>query len=128
MSQNKSFSTTQYAKVGQLKVNNKQVMCHLFKMLSDTSGQNPLVLLTKLGKNSFRLKTLSQMDLESKGQDHSKNQKPMPQGTKIMPPQKNLSRCSPSNWCDADLDADISKTICRPPPYRGSAYFWSLVI
>ena len=41
----------------------------------------------------------------------------MPWGTKNMPPKKNLSRGSLSNWCDADADADISKTICRPPPY-----------
>ena len=64
---------------------------------------------------------LSRLDLESKGQGHSKNRKPMPWGTKNMPPKKNLSRGSLSNWCDvdADADADISKTICRPPPYRG---------
>ena len=49
----------------------------------------------------------------------------MPWGTKNMPPKKNLSRGSLSNWCDvdadadADADADISKTICRPPPYGG---------
>ena len=38
-----------------------------------------------------------------------------------MPPKKNLSRGCLSNWCDADVDADadISKTICRPPPYGG---------
>ena len=36
-----------------------------------------------------------------------------------MPPKKNLSRGCLSNWCDADADADISKTICRPPPYGG---------
>ena len=38
-----------------------------------------------------------------------------------MPPQKNLSRGSLINWCDVDAeaDADISKTICRPPPYGG---------
>ena len=40
-------------------------------------------------------------------------------GTKNMPPKKNLSRGSLSNWCDADADADSSKTICRPPPYGG---------
>ena len=84
-----------------------------------------LVLLTKLGKG--KPITLSQLDLESKGQSHSKNQKPMPWGTKNMPPKKNLSRGSLSNWYDADADADananadadMSKTICRPPPYRG---------
>ena len=45
----------------------------------------------------------------------------MPWGTKSMPPKKNLSRGSLSNWCDVDVDADadISKTICRPPPYGG---------
>ena len=32
---------------------------------------------------------LSQLELESKGQDHSKNQKLMPLGTKSMPP-KNI--------------------------------------
>ena len=37
-----------------------------------------------------------------------------------MPPQKNLSRGSLSNWYDdADTDTDISKTICQPPPYGG---------
>ena len=45
----------------------------------------------------------------------------MPWGTKNMPPKKKLSRGSLSNWCDvdADADADINKTICRPPPYGG---------
>ena len=47
----------------------------------------------------------------------SKNSQCMPWGTKNMPPQKNLSRGSLSNWCDVDADADISKTICRPQPY-----------
>ena len=35
-----------------------------------------------------------------------------------MPPKKNLSRGCLSNWCE-DADAEISKTICRPPPYGG---------
>ena len=48
--------------------------------------------------------------LESKGHDHSKNQKPMPKGTKTMPPKNNLSRGCLSYWCDADKDADICKT------------------
>ena len=66
------------------------------------------------------IKTLSRLDLESKGQGHSKKQKPMPWGTKNMPPKQHLS-----NWCDADADedadadTDICKTICRPPPYGG---------
>ena len=60
----------------------------------------------------------SKLDLDPKCQGHSRNQKPMTWGTKYMPPKKNLSRGSLSNWCDADADedADSSKTICRPPP------------
>ena len=60
---------------------------------------------------------LSRLDLESKGQGRSRNQEPMTWGTKNMPPKKILSRGCLSNWCDAD--AEISKTICRPPPYGG---------
>ena len=47
----------------------------------------------------------------------------MPWGTKNMPPKKNLSRGSLSNWCDvdadADADADISKTIYVDPHPTG---------
>ena len=68
---------------------------------------------------------LSRLDLESKGQGHSKNQKPMPWGTKNMPARRNFSRGSFSNWCDPDADADAvadtdtCNTICRPSPYGG---------
>ena len=42
MSQNRKFQHyTVYAKVGQLKVNNNQVMCHLSMKLSDTFDRNP---------------------------------------------------------------------------------------
>ena len=37
----------------------------------------------------------------------------MPWGTQNMPPKKNLSRGSLSNWCDADADTD------RPPHTTG---------
>ena len=60
---------------------------------------------------------LSKLDLGPKCQGHSRNQKLMTWGTKNMPPKKNMSRGCLSNWCDAD--ADSSKTICQPPPYRG---------
>ena len=43
-------------------------MCHVTMKLSDTFDQNPLVLLTKLGKKTHLMKTLSRLDLESKGQ------------------------------------------------------------
>ena len=55
----------------------------------DMFDQNPLVLLIKLGwKNPFAWKTLSQFDLESKGQGHSKNQKTILQGAINMPSTK----------------------------------------
>ena len=46
---------------------------------------------------------LSQLDLESKGQGHRKNQIQCPREQKQMPPQKNLSRNSPNYWCPTDL-------------------------
>ena len=85
-------------------------MCHLSMELSDMFDQNPPCTFDKIRENPFQRKTLSQLDLESKGQGHSKNQKPTPWGTKNIPPKKNLSRGSLSNWCDAD--ADICKPIC----------------
>ena len=60
---------------------------------------------------------LSKPDLDPKCQGHSRNQKHMTWGTKNLPPKKNLSRGSLSNWCDAVG----SKTICRPPPYGGGS-------
>ena len=64
---------------------------------------------------------VSQLDLESKCQGHSKNQKPMPLETKNIPPPKNLSRGSLSNWrdADADEDADICKNNMSTPPLGG---------
>ena len=69
-----SFSTTQYyAKVGKLKVNNNQVMCHLSMKLSDTFDQNPPCTLT------------------------------MPQGAINMPSTKKMSRDSPNYLSSTDL-------------------------
>ena len=62
---------------------------------------------------------LSMLDLDPKCQGHSRNQKLKTWGTKNMPPPKNFSRGCLSNWCDADADADSSKTICRPSHYGG---------
>ena len=90
-------------------------MCHLFMKLSDTFDQNPLCTFDKIREKPILMKNA----LESKGQGHSRNQERMTWGTKNMPPKKDLSRECLSNWCDADTDADISKTICRPPPYGG---------
>ena len=65
---------------------------------------------------------LSKLDLDPKCQGHSRNQK-LNGEQKNMPPKKNLSKGCLSNWCNADADEDAdansSKTICRPPPYRG---------
>ena len=52
MSPNKCQHYTVYAKVGQLKVNNKKIMYHLFIKLSDMFDQNPGVTLTQLVKAS----------------------------------------------------------------------------
>ena len=37
----------------------------------------------------------------------------MPWGTRNIPPQKNLSRGSLSNWCDADEDEDADTDIYK---------------
>ena len=63
-------------------------MCHLSMKLSDTFDQNPPCTFDKIRENPFRRKMLSQLDLDSKGQGHSKNQKPIAQGTNNMPPKK----------------------------------------
>ena len=66
-------------------------MCHLFMKLSDTFDQNPLCTFDKIREKPILMKTLSQLDLESKGQGHSKNQKTIPQGAINMPPKKILA-------------------------------------
>ena len=64
-------------------------MCHLFMKLSDTFDQNPLCTFDKIREKPILIKkTLSQLDLESKGHGHSKNQKTIPQGAINMPPKK----------------------------------------
>ena len=72
---------------------------------------------------------LSRLDLESKGQGHSKNLKPMPWGTKNMPARRNLSRGSFSNWCDPDAHADAVADTDTPAgvdivfaPCRGAGF------
>ena len=52
-----SFSTTQYMqKVGQLKINNNQVMCHLSMKLSDKFDQNLPCTFDKIGENLIPMK------------------------------------------------------------------------
>ena len=73
-------------------VNNNQVMCHLSMKLSDMCDQNPPYTFDKIREKPILMrKTLSRLDLESNGQGHSKNQKPIPWGTKNMPPKKILA-------------------------------------
>ena len=93
-------------KVGQLKVNNNQVMCHLSMKLSDTLDQNPPCTLDKIREKAILMKTLSQLDLESKGQGHSKNQKTMPQGAINMLSTQKIGRDSPNN-CVLELICQI---------------------
>ena len=60
---------------------------------------------------------LSKLELEPKYQGR-RNQKTMTLGPKTCLPKGGMSKGSPCNWCDADVDvdADRSKKICRPPP------------
>ena len=56
-SQNRKFQHyTVFAKVGQLKVNNDQVMCHLSMKLSDTFDQNPPCTLDKIREKPIKMK------------------------------------------------------------------------
>ena len=93
-------------------------MCYLSMKPSDTFDQNLSCTFGNIRENPFQRKTLSRLDFESKGQGHSKNQKPMPWGTKNMPLSRGFLG---SNWCNADedADADICRIICRPHPTGG---------
>ena len=64
-------------------------MCHQPMKLSDTFDQNPPCAFDKIRENPFGWKGLLQLDLESKGQGHSKNQKTMSQGAVNMLSTKN---------------------------------------
>ena len=77
-------------------------MCHQSMKFSDTFDQNPPCAFDKIKEKTIIIKMLLQFDLESKGQAHSKKQKIMPLERKNMPPPKNLSRGSLSNWCDTN--------------------------
>ena len=100
-------------------------MCQMSMKLPAMFDQNPPHTFDKIVKKLITTKTLSKIDLDPKCQGHSRIQKLMTWGTKNIPPQKNLSRLSLSNWCDADQDADAdadsSKTICRLPSYGGGS-------
>ena len=98
-----------------MKVNNNQVMCHLSVKLSDTFDQNPPCTFDNIRGNPFQRKMLSRLDLESKGQGHSKNQSQCPREQKTCLPPKKFVQGSLSNWCDAD----ICKTICRHNNFIG---------
>ena len=94
-------------------------MCQMPMKLPAMFDQNAPHTFDKIVKNLITTKTFSKLDLDPKCQGHSRNQKLLTWGRKNMPPQKNLSRGCLNDWCDADADADSSKTICRPPPYGG---------
>ena len=78
-------------------------MCQLSMKLSDTFDQNLPCTLDQIREKPIPIKTLSELDLESKGQGHSKNQKTMPQGAINMSSTKKMSRDSPNYWCLTDL-------------------------
>ena len=58
-------------------------------------------------ENTFWWKMLSQLDCETKGQVHSKNQTAMPQGAINMPSTKKMCRDPPSYWCPTDLSNNL---------------------
>ena len=99
-----SFSTTVhvYAEVGQLKVNNNQVMCNLSMKISDTFDQNPPCTFDKIRENPFRRKTLSQLTLRAKVMVIAKSKDNAPGSNKHAIHQK-MSRDSPNYWCPTDL-------------------------
>ena len=52
----KFHHNTVYRKVGQLKVNNNQVMCHLSMKLSDMCDQNPPYTFDKIREKTILMK------------------------------------------------------------------------
>ena len=103
MLQNRKFQHyTVYAKVGQLKVNNNQVMCHQSMKLSENHSDEKR-------SHSLTLKAKVKVIAKIKSQCPGEQKPCLP---------KYLSRGSLSNWCDADADAnvdadaDTSQTIC----------------
>ena len=92
-------------------------MCQMYMKLPTMFDQNPPHTFDKIVKKLQKM--LSKLDLDPKCQGHSRNQKLMTWGIKNMSPEKNFSRGSLRNWCDAhaDADANSSKTIRRPPFY-----------
>ena len=78
-------------------------MCHLSMKLTDTFDQNPPCTLDKIREKPIPMTKLSQLDLESKGQGHSKIQKTMPQGAINMPSTKKMSRDSLNHLCLTNL-------------------------
>ena len=66
--------------------------------------KNPPHTIEKIVKKLITTKkTLSKLDLDPKCQGHSKNLKISIWGIKNMPPLKQRSRDSPSNWCATDV-------------------------
>ena len=98
-------------KVGELKVNNNQVMCHLSMKLSDMFDQNTPCTFEKIRGTHSSEKRSHSTTLRAKVKAIVKIKSQCPGEQKTCLP-KNFSRGSLSNWCDAD----ISKTICRPSP------------
>ena len=74
-------------------------MCHLSMMLSDKFDPNPMHTSDKtVVKHISEKESLLNIDLEPKGQSHSKQQNNK-QGNKNIPPLNNQSRDSLGNCC-----------------------------
>ena len=83
-SQNRKFQHyTVFAKVGQLKVNNDQVMCHLSMKLSDTFDQNPPCTLDKIREKPIKMKnTLTAWPWEQRSRSWQKSKHNTPWSNK----------------------------------------------
>ena len=77
-------------------------MCHLSMKLSDMFDPNPTYTADKIVVKHISVKeTLLKLDLEPKGQGHSKKQNNM-QGNKNIPPRSKQCSDSLGNCCATD--------------------------
>ena len=94
---------TVYAKVGQLKVNNNQVMYHLSMKLSDTFDQNPPCTFDRIRENHSNEKCSHSLNLRVKVKVIAKIKNNAPGSNEHAIHQKKMSRDSPNYWSQTDL-------------------------
>ena len=94
-------------------------MCHLSVNFSDMFDQNPPVTIHKIRKTHYNKKLSHSLTFRVKVKVIQKSKANAQPKTCI--PKKTGAGVPLVIGCDADADADedanISKTICQPPPY-----------